>query len=159
ESSAEMVMRSLVFLLLLAVSSAKVFERCEWARVLKKYGMDGYRGVTLADWVCLSQWESSYDTGATNYNGLGSTDYGIFQINSRYWCEDGSPTSNGCNIKCSELLSDDVGAAINCAKRVVKDPQGVRAWVAWKRHCENQDLSSYVQGCGVMLMHVKAAVV
>ncbi|XP_029941437.1 lysozyme C-like [Salarias fasciatus] len=96
-----MVMRSLVFLLLLAVSSAKVFEHCEWARVLKSHGMDGYQGVTLAGWVCLSQWESSFNTKATSKNGDGSTDYGIFQINSRYWCEDGSYSSNGCNIKCS----------------------------------------------------------
>ncbi|XP_029941098.1 lysozyme C-like [Salarias fasciatus] len=145
-----MVMRSLVFLLLLAVSSAKVFERCEWARVLKSHGMDGYRGVSLADWVCLSKWESSYNTRATNNNHDGSTDYGIFQINSRYWCKkDGSPSSNSCNINCNQLLSDDVAVAITCAKRVVRDPNGITAWVAWNNHCANRDLSSYVAGCGV----------
>ncbi len=42
-------MRSLVFLLLVTLASAKVYERCELARVLKKSGMDGYRGVSLAD--------------------------------------------------------------------------------------------------------------
>ncbi|KAK9532947.1 hypothetical protein VZT92_010304 [Zoarces viviparus] len=143
-------MRGLVFLLLVAVASAKVFERCEWARVLKANGMDGYRGISLADWVCLSKWESSYNTRATNVNTDGSTDYGIFQINSRYWCNKGQgTTSNGCNIRCSELLTDGVSVAINCAKRVVRDPNGIRAWVAWGRHCENQDLRSYVAGCGV----------
>ncbi|XP_075935835.1 lysozyme C-like [Anarhichas minor] len=142
-------MRGLVFLLLVAVASAKVFDRCEWARVLKANGMDGYRGISLANWVCLSKWESSYNTGATNHNTDGSTDYGIFQINSRWWCNNGQTTSNACNIRCSELLTDNVSVAINCAKRVVRDPNGIRAWVAWRNNCANRDLSSYVAGCGV----------
>ncbi|CAN9504737.1 unnamed protein product [Ophioblennius macclurei] len=143
-------MRSLVFLLLVAMSSAKVFERCEWARVLKSQGMDGYQGISLADWVCLSQHESSYNTKAINNNSDGSSDYGIFQINSRYWCKkDGASSHNGCNINCSELLTDNPNVAITCAKRVVRDPNGIRAWVAWKSHCANRDLSSYVSGCGV----------
>ncbi|KAK9532949.1 hypothetical protein VZT92_010306 [Zoarces viviparus] len=144
-------MRGLVFLLLVAVASAKVFERCEWARVLKANGMNGYGGISLADWVCLSKWESDYNTRAINvHNTDGSSDYGIFQINSRYWCNNGQdPTSNACNIRCSDLLTDDVSVAINCAKRVVRDPNGIGAWVAWRRHCENRDLSSYVAGCGV----------
>lgn len=38
----------------------------------------------------------------TNSNNDGSTDYGIFQINSRWWCNnDETPTENACNIKCS----------------------------------------------------------
>ncbi|KAK2818808.1 hypothetical protein Q5P01_024369 [Channa striata] len=142
-------MRSLVFLLLVAVASAKVFQRCEWARTLKSHGMDGYRGYSLANWVCLSKWESDYNTRATNRNSDGSTDYGIFQINSRWWCSNGTPTSNACNIQCSQLLTDDVSVAINCAKRVVRDPNGMGAWVAWRNHCRNRDLSSYVAGCGV----------
>lgn len=28
----------------------------------------------------------------------------------------------------TDLLSDDVTVAINCAKRVVTDPQGIAAW-------------------------------
>ncbi|XP_034566096.1 lysozyme C [Notolabrus celidotus] len=142
-------MRGLVFLLLVAVASARVFERCEWARILKRNGMDGYKGISLADWVCLSEWESHYNTQATNHNTDGSADYGIFQINSRYWCDNGTPTSNACNIRCSELLTDNVVTAINCAKRVVRDPNGIGAWVAWRNRCQGQDLSGYVRGCGV----------
>lgn len=143
-------MRALVLLLLVAAANARIFKRCEWVHVLKAKGMDGYRGISLADWVCLSQWESHYNTGVTNYNKRdGSTDYGIFQINSRYWCDNGMPTYNGCRIKCTELLSDNVDAAITCAKRVVRDPNGIRAWVAWRKHCEGQELSPYLKGCGV----------
>uniref|UniRef100_A0A673B031 lysozyme n=1 Tax=Sphaeramia orbicularis TaxID=375764 RepID=A0A673B031_9TELE len=144
--------RTLVFLLVaVAVGDAKVFTRCEWARTLKRYGMDGFHGVSLADWVCLSKWESDYNTDAINqYNWDGSKDYGIFQINSRYWCSNGGVSSaNGCGITCNELLGDNVAVAIRCAKRVVQDPNGIRAWVAWRSHCEGRDLSSYVAGCGV----------
>ncbi|XP_040013765.1 lysozyme C-like [Xiphias gladius] len=141
-------MRSLVFLLLVALASAKVYERCEWARELKNHGMDGYYGYSLANWVCLTNWESHYNTQAVNHNTDGSTDYGIFQINSRWWCSDGrTPTSNGCGIQCSYLLTDDVSVAINCAKTIVRDPRRIGAWVAWVRHCKNQDLSSYLSGC------------
>nr|XP_040054537.1 lysozyme C-like [Gasterosteus aculeatus aculeatus] len=142
-------MRAVVFLLLVAAAGAKVYERCEWARVLKANGMDGYGGYGLADWVCLSYSESGYSTTATNFNTDGSTDYGIFQINSRWWCEDGrTPRSkNACSISCSALVSDDVRVAINCAKRVVRDPNGMRAWVGWRNHCEHRDVSSYLAGC------------
>uniref|UniRef100_A0A6I8PGY6 lysozyme n=1 Tax=Ornithorhynchus anatinus TaxID=9258 RepID=A0A6I8PGY6_ORNAN len=88
------------------LAHGKVFERCELARLLKRMGMDGYRGVSLPNWVCLANWESSFNTNAKNYNpGDGSTDYGIFQINSRYWCNDGkTPRAvNACGISCNGL--------------------------------------------------------
>ncbi|XP_035247403.1 lysozyme C-like [Anguilla anguilla] len=142
-------MRALVFLLLVAAASAKVFERCELAKTLKAAGMDGYSGVSLGHWVCLARWESTYNTAATHRNTDGSTDYGIFQINSRWWCNDGmTNTANGCNISCDSLLTDDISDAITCAKLVVRDPNGIRAWVAWRVHCEGQDVSQYIAGCG-----------
>uniref|UniRef100_A0A8D3DU02 lysozyme n=1 Tax=Scophthalmus maximus TaxID=52904 RepID=A0A8D3DU02_SCOMX len=115
-------MRCLLLLLLVAVAGAKVFERCEWARLLKRNGMSNYRGISLADWVCLSQWESSYNTRATNRNTDGSTDYGIFQINSRWWCDNGqTPTSNACGISCSgsEVNHSD-GLTNTSSRRVAK---------------------------------------
>ncbi|XP_021061360.1 lysozyme C [Mus pahari] len=143
---------TLGLLLLSVTAQAKVYERCEFARTLKRNGMAGYRGVSLANWVCLAQHESNYNTQATNYNpGSRSTDYGIFQINSRYWCNDGkTPRAvNGCRIPCSALLKDDITTAIQCAKRVVRDPQGIRAWVAWRKHCQKRNLSQYIRNCGV----------
>ncbi|XP_021499317.1 putative lysozyme C-2 isoform X2 [Meriones unguiculatus] len=98
-------------------------------------------------WVCLTQHASNFDTEAINYNSTNqSTDYGIFQINSRQWCDDGKTAGavNACGIPCSALLQDDITQAIQCAKRVVRDPQGIRAWVAWRDHCQNRDLSQYV---------------
>uniref|UniRef100_UPI0020212D25 lysozyme C-2-like n=1 Tax=Myodes glareolus TaxID=447135 RepID=UPI0020212D25 len=102
--------------------------------------------------VCLAQHESSFNTRATNFNSKRrGTDYGIFQINSRYWCNDGrTPRAvNGCRISCNVLLQDDITEAIKCAKRVVRDPQGIRAWRAWEDRCENRDLRQYLRNCGV----------
>ncbi|XP_062409474.1 lysozyme C-like [Sardina pilchardus] len=138
-------MRAVVLLLLVAVASAKVFERCDLARKLKSAGIGG----SLSDWVCLAKWESDYNTQAINrHNQDGSTDYGIFQINNHYWCNDPKfRGSNGCGVSCSALLSDNIQASINCAKIIARD-QGMSAWVAWRNHCQG-DTSSYIRGCGV----------
>ncbi|CAL1602331.1 unnamed protein product [Knipowitschia caucasica] len=105
-------------------------------------------GVSLADWVCLVENESSFNTNALNSrNRNGSKDYGLFQINSYYWCIDGGVnTANGCNINCEELY--EVDAAVSCAKRVVQDRNGIRAWMAWVDHCD-RDLSNFLDGCEV----------
>ncbi|XP_056592462.1 lysozyme C-like [Triplophysa dalaica] len=143
-------MKVFLFLLVILAAHAKVFERCELARALNARGMSGYV-ASLGDWVCLTRWESSYNTAATNHNTDGSTDYGIFQINSRYWChDDHTPgrTSNGCDINCSQLLSNDISLSINCAKIIARQ-QGISAWYGWKNHCKNQDVSRYIAGCGL----------
>lgn len=56
----------------------------------------------LSAGVCLTRWESNYNTMAKNTNNDGSTDFGIFQINSYWWCNDYIINShNGCNMDCS----------------------------------------------------------
>ncbi|XP_074840141.1 lysozyme C-like [Carettochelys insculpta] len=140
-----------LFLLPLA-AHGKVFERCELARKLKQLGLDGYKGYSLGHWVCTAKYESNFNTAATNYNrGDRSTDYGIFQINSRWWCDDGKTprTKNACGIKCSAFLTDDITASVTCAKRVVRDPNGMGAWVAWKKNCKGRDVSKWIKGCNL----------
>ncbi|XP_076967496.1 lysozyme C, intestinal isozyme-like [Tamandua tetradactyla] len=146
-------MRALLALGLLLFSATvqgKKFERCELARALKKLGLDGYKEISLSNWMCLVRWESGYNTGTTNYNRNRSTDYGIFQINSQYWCNDGkTPRAiNNCGISCSVLLKDDLTPAVKCAK-MIASRQGITAWVAWKNRCRNKDVSQYIRGCGV----------
>uniref|UniRef100_A0A8C0XMK8 lysozyme n=1 Tax=Castor canadensis TaxID=51338 RepID=A0A8C0XMK8_CASCN len=141
----------LLGLLLLSVSvQGKQYKPCELARTLKSKGMDGYKGIKLSQWMCIAKWESNYNTGVTNRNRDKSTDYGIFQINSRYWCNDGKTpgAKNACGVSCKDLLKDDITKSVECAKKVVST-QGINAWVAWKKHCLNKDLSQYVRGCGV----------
>ncbi|KAK9407534.1 SPACA3: Sperm acrosome membrane-associated protein 3 [Crotalus adamanteus] len=87
----------------------KIFGRCELARVLKKSGLEGYRGYSLADWVCLAFYESHFDTALVDHEADGSTSNGIFQINSHIWCEDYKHAKpNICQMHCS----DSLGAAV-----------------------------------------------
>ncbi|XP_036615875.1 lysozyme C [Trichosurus vulpecula] len=137
------------FIFFSMAAHGKRMERCEFARRIKQLHLDGYHQISLANWVCLAQWESGFDTKATNYNpGDQSTDYGILQINSHYWCDDGKTphAANECKVRCSELQEDDLVKAVNCAKKIV-DQQGIRAWVAWRNKCEGKDLSKYLEGC------------
>uniref|UniRef100_A0A7M4EHN6 lysozyme n=1 Tax=Crocodylus porosus TaxID=8502 RepID=A0A7M4EHN6_CROPO len=143
-------MKALIFLelfLLPPAAHGKVYERCELAAAMKRLGLASIPGYTLGDWVCTAKYESNFNTDAINYNR--STDYGILQINSRWWCKDGKTprAKNACKIQCREFLKSDITAAINCAKRIVRDPQGMNAWVAWKRHCKGKDVSQYFKGC------------
>ncbi|XP_063066627.1 lysozyme C-like [Engraulis encrasicolus] len=141
-------MRGLVFLVLVTAASAKVFTRCELARILKFAGMDGFHGAKLADWVCLTKWEADYDTQKVNRLKDGSTDYGIFQLNSKWWCSDGkTKTKNACNINCSALMSDNIQASIACAKHVMLDHNRLHAWAEWRHHCMGQNLTKYISGC------------
>ncbi|XP_077689207.1 lysozyme C, tracheal isozyme-like isoform X3 [Eretmochelys imbricata] len=53
--------------------------------------------------LCAARYESNLNTRATHSNKPSrSTDYGIFQINSRWWCNDGKTprAKNGCGIQC-----------------------------------------------------------
>ncbi|XP_048458975.1 lysozyme C-2-like [Rhincodon typus] len=101
-------MKTLLLLSLLLMSiDAKVYEKCEFARILKDKGLDGFHRHRLTDWVCMVEIESGYNTALKrHYRNLGiitSTNYGIFQINNKEWCDDGTPafSYNLCQIKCS----------------------------------------------------------
>ena len=105
------------------------------ATYLRKSGFPEY---TIGTMVCISKYESSYNCDATNHNTDGSTDYGLMQINSYYWCS-GDPLSkyNSCSISCSSLFNCQYNT--NCAYTVWKQ-QGYTAWYGYKNHkteCDN----------------------
>ncbi|XP_018429906.1 PREDICTED: lysozyme C-1-like [Nanorana parkeri] len=129
-------------------SEGKVYTNCELYRIFQQTGLAGYRGHSAANWICLAYYESRYNTAAVNNNGP-SRDYGIFQINSKWWCNDGKTAgaANACGISCQSLLNDNIYDDIECAKRVVRDPNGISAWVAWRDHCRGKNLSSFTAGC------------
>ncbi|KAH8336916.1 hypothetical protein KR059_008379 [Drosophila kikkawai] len=130
---------SLVLLLSLFLSPlparARQVGRCSLARKLYRYGMPYNE---LPDWLCLVEGESSFNTKAINpSNADGSVDWGLFQINDRYWCKpaDGRPSTDLCRLPCRLLLSDDIRYSIACAKYIRKQ-QGFSAWVAWNNRCQ-----------------------
>ncbi|XP_038293756.1 lysozyme C, milk isozyme-like isoform X1 [Canis lupus familiaris] len=115
-------MRSILVITILSyffvADEAKIFSKCELARKLKSMGMDGFHGYSLANWVCMAEYESNFNTQAFNgRNSNGSSDYGIFQLNSKWWCKSNSHSSaNACNIMCSS-----------------KDSIPSKGWVKWGR--------------------------
>lgn len=80
---------ALIFLIVAAsFSQAKVWQMCELARHL--HFSHGFNRENLADWICLIQYESSFNSGAVGGpNSNGSRDWGLWQINDKFWCING----------------------------------------------------------------------
>ncbi|XP_049868495.1 lysozyme-like [Pectinophora gossypiella] len=106
---------------------------CQLISELRKHGFPEDK---MRDWVCLVQNESNrmtHKTGTVNKNG--SRDYGLFQINDKYWCSNTSTPGKDCNVTCADLLTDDITKAATCAKKVFKR-HGFRGWYGWRNHCQ-----------------------
>jgi len=112
---------------------------CQIASYLRNSGFPEYSVPIM---VCISKYESSYNCDAMNKNTDGSTDYGLMQINSYYWCS-GDPKSkyNSCGTSCSSLY--DCLKNTNCAYIVWKQ-QGYTAWYGYRNHkteCDNYKIN------------------
>ena len=113
---------------------------CQVSSYLQNAGFPGY---TLPTMVCISKYESSFNCDATNKNTDGSSDYGLMQINSYYWCSgDVSSKYNECKIACSSLFNCQYNT--NCAYIVWKQ-QGYTAWYGYQKH--KSECDSYKINC------------
>lgn len=130
-------MKSIVVVLLVALAWAAspalalTMDRCSLAQEMDRLGVPRDQ---LARWACIAEHESDYRTGVVGPpNSDGSNDYGIFQINDRYWCQpsNNKKSANGCGVSCEALLSDDITSSVRCAQKVLKE-QGWSAWSTWK---------------------------
>jgi hypothetical protein len=88
--------------------------------------------------VCVAKYESGFFEGATHLNTNGSTDYGLFQINDRYWLKP-------CGATGKQLLDGATNA--RCAK-VVFDKQGLNAWATYKKRQAECDAYQLPPGPG-----------
>lgn len=125
------IILTVAFMALLAPALGKTFTRCSLARAMYALGVPKSE---LPQWTCIADHESNYRTNVVGPpNSDGSNDYGIFQINGLYWCQppDGRFSYNGCKISCNSFLTDDIGAAVKCARQV-KNTSGFEAWSTWK---------------------------
>ena len=108
---------------------------CQVASYLRKAG---FPESSIGTMVCISKYESSLNCDATNKNTDSSTDYGLFQINSYYWCSGDSMSKyNECQTSCSSLFNCQTNT--NCAHTVWKQ-QGYTAWYGYQYHkseCDN----------------------
>ncbi|KAG8574071.1 hypothetical protein GDO81_009026 [Engystomops pustulosus] len=107
-----------------------------------------YHGYSAANWICLAYLESRYNTKAVNNKGP-SRNYGIFQINSKWWCNDGETAGaeDACQISCQSLLNDDIHDDIECAKQVMRDSNDTSTWAAWRNYCSVRKVDRFMKGC------------
>lgn len=122
-----------------SIYKTNIQTQCQVASYLRK---SGFPESSIGTMVCTSKYESSYNCDAKNTNTDKSSDYGLFQINSYWWCS-GDPMSkyNGCNIACTSLYNCQSNS--NCAYTVWKQ-QGYNAWYGYKNHkteCDNYKVS------------------
>ncbi|GAB1295594.1 Lysozyme C-1 [Apodemus speciosus] len=141
-------------LILLSVTvQAKVYERCELARILKKNGMTGYSGVRLARYQgCVAKHESGYNTQAIKYlREAKARTMGYFKSTADTGVMMAKPKEQRMFVKYTavSLLQDDITQAIQCVKRVVNNPRSIRTWMKLSTKCEYDDLSQYIRNCGV----------
>ncbi|XP_069748527.1 lysozyme C-1/C-2-like [Narcine bancroftii] len=136
---------------LLTVVSAEVFSRCQIVHAIKNSKLIDFTQYSVADWVCMASHESSYNTLAVNYQRgsdgkIWSADYGIFQINSKWWCVDTMFPfgANGCHVNCNSFLTNnaDLQPSIDCAAIIVQQ-QGMEAWTSWVNNCKGKWIAYY----------------
>ncbi|XP_075703052.1 lysozyme C-like [Rhinoderma darwinii] len=140
-------MKIFTILILIAVLAdlSSAIDKCTLQRTLRNSNLIGYKGYSLGDYMCLAHHASNYDTSLNR----SPTEYGIFQINSYWWCDDGYTPGrkNLCQISCRALLNTNLSDDINCLKIIVRDPNGLGAWAAWRKYCKGHNLSSYTRPC------------
>jgi C-type lysozyme/alpha-lactalbumin family len=86
----------------------------------------GFSDDVIPKLVCTAKWESTFFERAQNKNGNGTTDRGLFQINSVHI--GGTP---GCPATAEELF--DAAANTTCA-HAIYEMQGIRAWYGYRAH-------------------------
>ncbi|XP_018426749.1 PREDICTED: lysozyme C-like [Nanorana parkeri] len=134
-----------VFLLAALVSGTCALHKCTVMRAIKQGNVIGIKGYTLGDYMCLVHHASYYDHTLRR----SPSEYGIFQINSYWWCNDyeTSGRQNLCGMPCYDLLDSGLSDDIACLRRIVRDPNGLDAWSVWTKHCKGRNLYSYTTGC------------
>ncbi|XP_070791158.1 lysozyme C, milk isozyme-like [Pituophis catenifer annectens] len=134
--------------LLMALSEAKIFSRCELASVLKQYGPDSYTGE-LDFLICLGYYASYYNTQAVSGpDNDGFSYYGIFQFGSNDWCSDNQKgMHNFCRKPCSAFTDDDITDDIACAKRIKTVNYPPIIWWPWLNNCRGPNMSNWSSGC------------
>ncbi|XP_052762285.1 lysozyme C, milk isozyme-like [Mya arenaria] len=124
----------------------KIYGKCELARALLNENVSDYE---LEKWVCMAEYESSFNTRARHENrGGSSTDYGLFQINSKWNCDprDGRITYNNCGHPCSDFRDTNLSDDVECINRLRREHGGWGFSYGYRAHCQDIPID-YLWGC------------
>lgn len=133
-----------ILVLTISFSSSKIFNKCELARELKE--MHGVSPQDIATYVCIAEHQSRFNSEAI---GEGKY-YGIFQLSEEYWC-DPFTIGKACNLKCDDLLNNDLSDDVQCVKKIIEEHKGISEdgySSAWPSGAMCQSLrNSYLDEC------------
>lgn len=104
---------------------SKVFEVCEFAEELHK--RHNIPQKEIFKHFCIAG--NNLDTTKSTETGY----VGIYGVGSKWWCGQ-NEAGGGCNIKCSNLLDDDITDDVECMQ-VIFDNQGLFAWAKNRDQC------------------------
>jgi len=85
----------------------------------------GFPESAIGPMVCTAKYESDWYDRASNHNRNGTTDYGLFQINSIHLHDSGCPSTTAALY--------DPATNVRCAHAVWKS-QGINAWYGYQHH-------------------------
>ncbi|XP_017778825.1 PREDICTED: lysozyme-like [Nicrophorus vespilloides] len=115
-------------------SQAKVYTKCGLTEELIKLNVSR---SWVGNWVCLVESESFKDTGKVINKANGSKGLGLFQINSREWCQFKS-AGGKCQMKCEDLTNEDIRDDVTCARKAIEE-LGFQGWNGWVRSCKGRE--------------------
>lgn len=110
------VLRICLILLFYSLSSVELrkYDVCSFANEIQS------KGVLRNDihkHVCVAFYKGNFKT---DFNSTKA--FGIYAINEE-WCKD----DGACNIKCSDLLDDNLFDDVQCAEKIIEQ-KSVKAW-------------------------------
>ncbi|CAF1067586.1 unnamed protein product [Rotaria sordida] len=157
-----------VLLLIIVSSSIGSIPQCgsnpNCCRTVATLRNAGFVGSQVNIMTAIAYYESTWGTrNGPKTNKDGSTDNGLFQVNSYLWCSASGQQNDcccprtyekcrrnstlrtcscGCNISCSQALTNDASNT-QCAKTVLSlSKQGYKAWAAYNScaaECDSYD--------------------
>ncbi|CAB3225991.1 unnamed protein product [Arctia plantaginis] len=117
-----------------SVYGKKYETRCKLVRELLRVSVPN--DLFLGQWVCLIEKVSNRNTSAYTVSPSGKKFYGLYQIPSK-WCKLQKPGGD-CNIKCEDLLDDDIRDDTACAVKIYHQ-EGFKYWTVWTTRCKNDN--------------------
>ncbi|KAM7428890.1 hypothetical protein ABFA07_020201 [Porites harrisoni] len=122
------------------MANAGTKTKCDVVRALR---IQNVPNSDMRDWLCLVNHESGFQYDIVHENSDGSKDYGIYQLNDNYWCDQGDTkytscwqiNTFGCGYKCSDFTDSVIAWDTDCAVKI-KNCNSFSKWRAWQVHCQ-----------------------
>lgn len=109
------------------LATSKIFDRCEFAKEL--YLLHTVPRDEIYMHLCITR--TVMDTSDASMSFLG-----VYRIGSQWWCGE-NEAGGSCNVKCSELVDDDIADDVACANKIL-DSHGLDGWTQTESRCKSK---------------------